>query len=245
MKEISFSRLIHITLESIWLLLKHPVFLIPSLFAMCWMILISLISLKIQFSLRTDFHQILWMIVYLLLVIVGLSACFAWIFLLARKALHSSSKNVFSFTLWRRSFVFYFLFVFSLVILWAIIQYGLLWIGPLLNIPLAFAQVLYILLFFVAFVGFLIFYTYTPALLVTLSFSQSLKQSITLTKKNYLLTLSLSVIYFVLISLCEKLLSSSVFEIFEYSLSLSEILIAFLITPLLALILVLIVHEAS
>ena len=95
---------------------------------------------------------------------------------------------------------------------------GAFYIGKSFNLAINSAQVIFVLIYFIGLVGLLIFVTFASPLLIIkdLKFKDSIKSSIKLVKKEYLATLGLSTILFILFFLINKI-PGIIGEILEYA----------------------------
>ncbi len=217
---------------------KAFVLVLPLMGAFLWMIIFSYLSqrLKVILPMETEFNFWIWSIVTTIIALAGLSFFFALLFLLSficveKKSLIFSSK-IFSF--WFGSFLLslIFIIVFNFVRLFA--HYGANLLGELFGLNLGAAQGVFTTLYYLAMVGFAIFFSYAPSILIVQKVScfKAVKRSFLLVKKIYLPTLVISVVYFIVANIMELREDRMLFSI-----SVDELLNLTIIYPLLALIL--------
>ncbi len=102
-------------------------------------------------------------------------------------------------------------------IIWVIANYGVMYTGKYLNLELKSATILFMLIYFLFIISFLMFFTFSIffTVLNDLNFSKSIKKSFNFVKRNYVETLSLNVLTFIIIGLFNKI-NNPLFDIFEY-----------------------------
>jgi membrane protease YdiL (CAAX protease family) len=114
-------------------------------------------------------------------------------------------------------------------------QYSAFYIGKALALSLAYAQALFVAVYFIGLIGIAIFLTFSSFYIVFkgTSIITSIKNSISLVKKNYLSTLTIILIFFIIITLLDSYLAYPIFNI----ISVGELIKTLFIYPLFFLVL--------
>lgn len=100
--------------------------------------------------------------------------------------------------------VFVVIFVSSMVV-WAVAHYGAIFLGKAIGLEIEIATVLFVLIYFAGLTGFLIFLSFASFFLVLkrISVREAISKSGVFVKNNYIVTLSLLIVFFVLYSVLD------------------------------------------
>ncbi|MBU0466476.1 MAG: hypothetical protein KJ718_04065 [Nanoarchaeota archaeon] len=161
--------------------------------------------------LQTTISNVIWTIVVGLVSLVLVSYFFAGLIGMAKKTVKGKAKRK-DFTLnankfWFKNFQIVLIMLAVGILIWGIAHYGAFFIGKAFGLNLNAALLIFILIYFAGLVGILIFFTFSSFFLVVndLNVLESVQKSMKFVKKNYLGTLSLSVVFFVIYFLIDSI----------------------------------------
>src|SRR3989344_8430287 len=200
----NIKKFFKLILESAADIKKSCLIFIPSFFLFLYVKTLSEISVKINYLFSNTFSIVLWLSIFFLFILGGMSFVFAGLIGFADKN-KKKRANLGDFVFYAKKFWFRNLkIILLLVILGIIIErtayFGAMFIGESFGFPILAAQALFILIYFAGLVGILIFPAFASFFLVVndLKFKASLKSSFAFVKNNYLQVLALNVLIFVL-----------------------------------------------
>ncbi len=243
MRSLSFFRLGQMIGELPRILFRHPLLVVPSVAAFCWMIVFSSFFQRVKDTLPISSESGFWIWsgVTTLIALAGLTFFFTLLFVLCKRTVENQKNQRFfssTLTIWPHLFTLslVFLFVFNLVRLFA--QYGATFFGEIFLLSLPVALGVFTVLYYLAMIGFALFFSYAPSIVVVenASWILAIGRSFNLVRQNYLPTLTISVGYFILTGILERVAGQVLFGF-----SLSEVLHTLFVYPLLALLLTMIV----
>ncbi len=195
--------LIKIFKESFYSLFKNPLLIFPSLFLYIIFIIISDISVKINYRLQTTPMLIAWVVSFSVISLVITSFFLSG---LIGMSFQATKRKIKLRDMWFYSTRFFFpnfILIFLIIALYNLIRYiahnvALLVLKPF-NVPLNIAQGAFFILYFAGLVGILIFLTFSNFYLIIkdLNITNAIKKSVSLVKKNYTYVLPIIVIFFV------------------------------------------------
>ncbi len=205
-------------------LFRNPSLIIPGLLLWIFIYLFSRLSVVVNHILYTTSSLIAWLVFFSLVSLSAMAFVFSGLIKLSKEIIHKkkvSPRDFFSNgkRFWFGNFsILLFILVVGIVI-WAIANYGGIYIGKLLGLEVNAALLLYILIYFAGLIGILIFLTFSNVCLVVenLNFSGAVKKSIKLVKKEYPATLALNVLIFVVLFLLNKI-NGIWIDLIEYTL---------------------------
>lgn len=192
--------------ESARRLVRAPILIVASLVLGILFFLISQLGAILAVNFQTTLSNILWTAAVGLVsvLLVGFFSAGMFGVLLKRKngAFFSFGKKFLV-----RNFVVVLVVLVLGILLGRIVHYVALFIGRALSLNVATAVIVYLILYFASLVGILIFFAFSSVLLVVknLSVKNALAESVGFVKRNYLATLSLIVIFYVLFYLFDKI----------------------------------------
>lgn len=234
------NHVIKIFKESFHNLFRNPLLIFPSLFLYIIFIIISDISVKINYRLQTTPLLIAWVIFFSVVSLVITSFFLSG---LIGMSFQATKRKVKLRDMWFYSTRFFFpnfILIFIIIALYNLIRYlahniALLVLKPF-NVPLNIAQGVFFILYFTGLVGIIIFLTFSNFYLIIkdLNITEAIKKSVSLVKKRYTYVLSIIIIFFVVDSLLNlaniKLLYelvSAIFIVPYLSLVLTKFLLMF------------------
>ena len=224
--------------KSVVNLCKNPILILPSLIILIMFFLISKTSVRINSylslnNLNNAVFSTSWLALFVLISLLIISFLFSGLIgassvTLKRKA---TLKDLFVFgkKYWLKNFVAIFLILIISDLVFFASLYSSFYIGKTVNLSLRPAQALFFLALFIGMALVVIFFTYSSFFLIikNLSIRNSIKSSFRFVKSNYIHTLALLLIFFVVDWFLEFLEF-----IHPY---LSEIVTSLILVPLLAL----------
>jgi len=183
---------------------KNPIIIIPSIFLLIFSIAFSELSVIVNYSLQTTAALTTWLVffsfTYLVVLAFSLSALIGASYKAVIKKARLKDIFYYSRKFWFRNLII----IMTIIILYNIVRYvahnAALLIGTSLNLELNLAKGLFFLLYFTGLAGLIVFLTFSNFFLViyNLNIFHSIKRSISLVKKEYIYTLSIVLIFFII-----------------------------------------------
>ena len=205
-------------------LFKNPLLIISGLLLWVFIFLFSKISVIVNHNLNNASSLLAWLVFFSLVSLAVMSFVFSGLIKISKEIINKKraiTRNFFSGgrRFWFRNLLILLFIVIIGIVIWAIANYGGIYIGKLFNLEVNAALLLYILIYFAGLVGILIFLTFSNVCLVvySLNFKEAVKKSIRLVKKEYLATLALNVLIFVILFLLNKV-NGIWIDLIEYAL---------------------------
>jgi hypothetical protein len=165
---------------------------------------VSKIGLAFAPSMETTFANIVWTIFFGVISIILISYFSAGLIAMAKKSIKekagfkefTSKASLF----WFRNFLIVLVIVLISIAIGRIAHYGALFAGKALELGVNTAVFLFVLIYFAELIGILMFFTFSNVFLIVkdLSVWASVKNSARFVKKEYLPTLCLSIVFFVI-----------------------------------------------
>ena len=184
-------------------LVQNPILVIPTVSLMVFMIAFSEISIKLS-SFLAGRTLIIWEICFLVIYFLAMSFFFSALILMGKDALKGKTNLRTSFSYSKKFWLKNFLIMLLILALSQLFKFGTIFgitfVGLKLGLAPSYAQILYFLAYFASLAGILIFLTFSSFYLIiyNLKVQESIKKSIAFVKKNYLYTLSILIIFFVI-----------------------------------------------
>ncbi len=208
MKPRNFFRMFEGGLRNLY---RNPLLIVPSVLLGILLFIISKFGWKFAPSLQTTFSNVLWTAFVAIVSLVLISYFFAGLVGMAKQSIGGKAKFK-DFTskankFWLKNFLIVLLIILISIIVGRIAHYGALFIGQALDFNVNTAVPVFVLIYFVGLIGILIFLTFSNVFLVVrdLSVWESMKSSMRFVRKEYLATLSFSVIFFIVYFLVNKI----------------------------------------
>jgi len=202
----------NILLNSLKNLFNNPIIILPS--AISLLIIYSLSKIS-SFFIETQ-NQYLWyswLAFSSLLSLAVLSFSFSVQIHLAGSIINKKNKaSMFEGSkFWLKNLIVMVIIILVFNIIRVFSQILAFSIGRLLMLDIKPAQLIFFLFYFLGLAGIILFLTYSSFVLIIKkkSIIDSIKNSIKITKKNYILTLSISIVVFAILSILEKIISIS------------------------------------
>ncbi|MFH1290173.1 MAG: hypothetical protein ABIH92_02075, partial [Nanoarchaeota archaeon] len=182
----------------------NPLMIVGSLLLGVILFVISELGEKLAINFQTTLSNILWTAFFSLVFLVLVSYFIAGLIGMALKSVKgevkwkdfSSNANRF----WFKNFQVMLLIVIVSILIGRIAHYVAMFIGRMAGLSLEAALLLFVLIYFAGLIGVLIFFTFSSFLLVkeNLKVRKSVRRSFALVRREYLATLSLTIILFVI-----------------------------------------------
>jgi len=213
---------------------KNPLVIIPGVMLGVFFSVLSELGWNYAYGLSTTTGNVVYTILVALVSLFAMGYIFSGLIGMSKKIVEGKkavwkdfSSNAGKF--WFRNFVVLLVIAVVSIVIERVAFYGAFFIGRIFDLGVGAAQFVFILIYFIGLIGVLIFLTFSSFYLVLegLIIVGSMRKSVRLVKKEYLATLSLIVILFVVLFLLNSV-SGFFGDILEY---------AFFV-PLLALVLV-------
>lgn len=187
-------------------LYRNPVVVVPSLLLGAFIFGFSALGGRVAYSFQTTLSNVAWTVFSSLLLLIVFAFTFAGLIGMVSKG-RPGMKDFFYYgkRFWLRNFLIILVITAITGALWAIAQYGGMLIGHGFGMSSKAATVLFVLIYFAGLVGGLAFLSMSSFCLVLYdsSVGKSIKESGALVKKEYLPTLSLLVVFFIIITLTD------------------------------------------
>lgn len=200
----TFKPLIKIFRESFYNLFKNPIIILPSLMLYIIFIIISDLSVKINYKLQTSLSLGIWVISFSIISLLISSFFLSGLIGMSFQAIKRRTKFRDLFYYSSKFFFPNLILVFLIIVVYNIIRYvahnlALLILKPF-NVPLHIAQGVFFLLYFAGLVGIIIFLTFSNFYLIIkdMTISNAIKNSVSLVKKKYIYVLSIIIIFFII-----------------------------------------------
>lgn len=225
--------------KSFEIYLKNPYIIIPSVFLWIFIIAFSALSVKLNYILQNTFLLSTWLVIFSILILSIVSFFFSGLIGMCFLSINRKS-NLIDFFKYSKKFWLKNLIVIIIILLGInTIRYiahnlGII-IGQSLALDIRIATVLFFILYLGGIIGFLIFFSFCSVYVVAydLSILDSIKKSFNLVKKNYIETLIILTLYFVISQILERYAARIGVEIIN----------AFFIVPYFAVLLVRFVYR--
>lgn len=220
---------------------KNPLIILFSviLFALSYLLSLFFYYIESSFSIVSLYISIVYFLVFLFLSSPILSILISF----SKESLNNKSgaslrKSLPSFKLWIPNFVVILITALALYLILILANLIALYIGKFFTLSLSSAQIIFFIIYFIGLL-LILFLTYASFILVSknLTIMNSIKHGISLAKKEYLLTLSVVLIFFVLNQIVSYL--SSIHS------SIPALINSLILFPYLVLILTKIVQDKS
>ena len=219
--------------ESFKDLIKNPLIIFPGFFLWLFLTLFSKISVSVNQGFTNTIHLSLWLSFFGLVSVIFMSFIFAGLIRVSQEIILTKKTKIQNFFSGGKKFFFGSVIVtLAIIIIGIIIQrtahFIALQIGKVFQLNLLPALFIFLVIYFIGLISGLIWLTFANVKLVVENKNafMAIKSSANLVKKEYLATLSLSVIFFVFFWLTRKF-NGIIPELIEY----------ILIIPFLALVL--------
>ena len=226
--------------KSLISLYKNPILAAPPILLLGFMFIFSKLSVQINNQLNTELELTLWLVIFSIISLLTISFFLSALIGMSYDAIKNKSK-LSNLLLYSRKFFFKnFIIILIILIIYNSVQFIstfiVFHIGKALYLELKFAQVLYFLILFAGLLDIIIFMTFSSFYLIikNASIKESIYDSISLVRRNYVQILSVLIIFFVfnsLINLIEKKiivdLINSIFTLPYISLILTNFLLKF------------------
>lgn len=208
--------------ESLFLFLKNPFFILPSIFLWITLLVLSYVSVRINnFLIKTfgtEISQFLkislyggWLVIFSLISLGIMAFVFSGMIYGAKNLFKNKfhPKDFFygSKKFWFKNWIIMIFILLVSILVEQTAHYISLFLGRFLNLDINSATLLFIFVYFLFLAGVLLFLTLTSFSLVlwNLKVFESIKKSISLVRKNYVEVLTLSVSLFVLLALLSRI----------------------------------------
>jgi len=214
--------------------LKNPYIVVPSIFLWVFIIILSEISEKLNYIFQNTFLLSSWLVIFSILILLIISFFFSGLigmcFLSINRKSNFRDFLKYSRKFWLKNFIVIITILMGInIIRYTAHNLGII-IGQFLALDVKIATGLFFILYLGGIIGFLIFFSFSSVYLISYDFSilKSIKKSFSLVKSNYIETLIILTLYFVISQILEK-------NIFRLGV---EIINAFFIVPYFAVLLV-------
>jgi len=183
---------------------KNPIVAFPTISLLIFFILFSKLSIQINYALRSETTLTLWLIVFSVVMLAATSYFLSGLIGMSKDAIRkkASVRDFLSYSkkFWFRNFVIILITILVYAVVNIIAIYGTLGIGKALELPISTATFVFYLIHFAGLIGIMMFLTFASFSLILhdLSIKKSIKESISVVRKNYLDVLSILVIFFIL-----------------------------------------------
>jgi hypothetical protein len=173
--------------------------------------LLSFISVQVNYHLTTTIPIVAWLIVFSIISLAIMSFFFSGIIGFTGEAIHKKAKFRSFFSSGKKFFLRNFLVLLIIALLsiavGRIAHYAALYIGLFLSLQLNYATALFVLIYFLELIFIVMFFTFAIFFVVLKNETafKGIKSSFKFVKKEFLATLSLSVILFIFLFLLNKL----------------------------------------
>ncbi|MBM3233344.1 hypothetical protein FJZ18_04225 [Candidatus Pacearchaeota archaeon] len=219
---------------------KNPAIILPGIGAFVWMtIYFKLLNQKknsLPISSETDFW--IWSVVLALIALIGLSFFFSYLFSSCAKVISRKTKG--GLRNWPGMFLQSILFLIIFNIVWLFAQNGALLIGRTMQLEIAAAQMIFIFLYALIIISFALFFIYAQsAYALGHTWRKAITTSFKITRINYPLTLTISIVYFLLTGILESLTGN----IYYYGISITEMILFIAVYPFFAILLTIITYK--
>lgn len=230
------KKIVNLFVDSFILLIKNPIIALPSVFMLLVQILFFPLFFKLNSSIIEQSVLIHWLyltpqIIISLLVISFFTSLMIFLSKEVIKSKKSYSLKGYKFTFKTFSILIVYIILYLVLIL---LFYVISKIGNYFQIQLEVFSIVLFLVYMVALLGVFIFISFPVFISIVENFnvSKSIKSSILFVKNNYLSTLVLFIIFFILGELVKTLSSVNINSL----ISLSEIINFLIIYPLISLV---------
>ncbi len=239
LNKMSISKLANLFVKSFKDYRKNLVLIVPSALLFILIILLSKLSVKINYKLQDTLSLTIWTIIFSLVMLVIISYFFSGLIGMSFLAI-KNRVNMKSFFKYSNKFVLKnFLIILAILLVLNLIRYLAhnvsFFVGKFLELDVNIASGIFFLLYFGSIIGILIFLGFSSAYLITenTKIVVSIKKSIGLVKKNYIEALIILIMLFII---------NQFFNLY-ISKILTEVVNALFIVPYLSLILTRFVFE--
>mgnify|MGYP001561295533 CR=1 FL=1 len=218
--------------------LKNPILIAPPIMLIILASLLSCLSVFVNYKISNALAVTSWFVFFSAVYLLLVSFFFSGIIGMTKEIFDKKKTSLKSFWFYSKKFflknfvvVLVFLIAYNLVSFTA--YYGALYLGKALALSSTYAQILFTAIYFLGLL-LVIFLTFSNFYLILFNFQifTSIKKSIIFVKKRYLSTLSIVLIFFIIITLLERFVSQIIFNI-----ALSELINLFITYPILLLVL--------
>ena len=219
--------------------LKNPYIIAPSIFLWFFIIAFSTLSVKLNYILKNTFLLSAWLVVFSILILLIISFFFSGLISMCFLSIKGKSNwaDFFKYSkkFWFKNFIVIIIILISINIARFISHNTAIIIGKSLALDVRIATGLFFILYFGSIIGFVIFFSFSSVYLVAYNFGilKSIKKSFSLVKKNYIETLIILTLYFVVSQILERYISRIGVEIIN----------ALVLVPYFAVLLVRFVYE--
>jgi len=199
---------------------RNPKMFIPGIALWAFVLLYSSFSSRVGQVEQTVIGAYGFLVILIVLLLSVLAFIFSGMIGMAGGIVKKKKGDKFFFNsrkFWLRNLMIVSVIVVISFLIGRIAHYGAFFIGKLFGLAIGPAQFVFVLIYFLGLVGFLIFFNFSSFFLVfdKLDVTESMKKSFRFVKSNYLMTLVLSVAFFVAYYLIDKI-SGVAGEILEY-----------------------------
>lgn len=206
----SLKFLIDLFKKSFEIYLKNPYIIIPSIFLWLFIIAFSALSVKLNYILQNTFLLSTWLVVFSILILLIISFFFSGLigmcFLSVERKSNFRDFLKYSRKFWLKNFIVIIIILMGINIVRFISHNIAIIIGKSLELDVRIATGLFFILYLGGIIGFLIFFSFSSVYLVSYNFSilKSIKKSFNLVKKNYIETLIILTLYYVISQILER-----------------------------------------
>jgi hypothetical protein len=206
----SLKFLIDLFKKSFVTYLKNPYIIVPSVFLWIFIIAFSSLSVKLNYILQNTFLLSTWLVVFSILILLIISFFFSGLiglcFLSIKRQSNLADFFKYSKKFWLKNFIVIITILMGINIIRFISHNIGIIVGQSLALDVKIATGLFFILYFGGIIGFLIFFSFSSVYLVSYDFSilKSIKKSFGLVKSNYIETLIILTLYFVISQILEK-----------------------------------------
>ncbi len=205
------------------ILIKNPLIILFPLILLAILKLFSFISVSINYKLQNSIALTLWLIFFSFISLALLAFFFSGLIGISKdiqqKNLQLKKFLVYSKKFWFRNFLIILLITTLSFLSGRTSHYLAFYIGKALNLSTNLAVILFFLIHISILLGIIIFFTYSSFFLVlyNLKTLESIKSSIKFVKKEYINTLTITLLIFIVFFILEKN-KNILFDLIEYGL---------------------------
>lgn len=211
---------------------------IPLICLLIFFYILSYFSVYLNHKLLSSLALTVWLVIFSLISILAVSYVSCGLIGMSKEIISKKRSPAF-FKYSKKFFLRNFVIILIIILIYNTIRlvsfYSAYYIGKSLTLSVENAQILFTSIYFIGLAGLAIFFTFSNFYLVIKDYSiiKSIKRSFSLVKKEYLNTLTIILIFFVLISFIDTYINYSVLNI----ISVGELIKTLFVYPILFLVL--------
>lgn len=215
MKQFDFFSILKDSIKSFY---KNPILMLPSLILLVFFVFFSQLSSNINYALQDLVSLTVWTILFSLisLIVISffLSGLIGMSFKILEKKIKISDLFKYGWKFWLKNFIIILIIILTYNIIRYLAHDLSFFIGTFLNLDVKIAIFIFFFFYFAGLIGIIIFLTFSSFYLIinNCSIFKSIKKSFIIVKKNYIYTLIILLLFFVINNLLNLIQNKWIIE---------------------------------